>query len=308
MLGRHGEPRTGLLASIETVAKRVFTGVWNDGFIHAGNLAYMALLSLFPIFILAAAIFSAIGEIEQREAAIAAFLSAVPPSVAETIGPAAHSAVAARQGWLLWIGGLFGLWTGSSLVETIRDILHRAYGTPQGRAFWHYRLFSIGVIVGSVILLLLSLSAQVVISTVQEMLSAFFPQVTGLIEEILFSQAISGLMLFVSIYLLFVSLTPGLYQSRRYPKWPGALLVTVWWIMVTLSLPRILRNFISYDLTYGGLAGAMIALFFFWLVGLGMVVGAELNAALAEPFGEGDKPEPNDMVVAAIEGGKREDD
>jgi membrane protein len=26
----------------------------------------------------------------------------------------------------------------------------------------------------------------------------------------------------------------------------------------------------------------MIALFFFWLVGLGMVVGAELNAALAE--------------------------
>ena len=26
----------------------------------------------------------------------------------------------------------------------------------------------------------------------------------------------------------------------------------------------------------------MIALFFFWLVGLGMVIGAELNAALAE--------------------------
>jgi membrane protein len=26
----------------------------------------------------------------------------------------------------------------------------------------------------------------------------------------------------------------------------------------------------------------MIALFFFWLVGLGMVMGAELNAALAE--------------------------
>jgi membrane protein len=26
----------------------------------------------------------------------------------------------------------------------------------------------------------------------------------------------------------------------------------------------------------------MIALFFFWLIGLGMVVGAELNAALAE--------------------------
>ena len=37
----------------------------------------------------------------------------------------------------------------------------------------------------------------------------------------------------------------------------------------------------SYDLTYGALSGMMIALFFFWLVGLGMVIGAELNAALA---------------------------
>ena len=44
-----------------------------------------------------------------------------------------------------------------------------------------------------------------------------------------------------------------------------------------------LRSFFTYDLTYGSLAGIMIALFFFWLVGLGVVVGAELNAALAEP-------------------------
>jgi membrane protein len=34
----------------------------------------------------------------------------------------------------------------------------------------------------------------------------------------------------------------------------------------------------------------MIALFFFWLVGLGMVVGAELNAALAE------SPEEQDLL------------
>ena len=43
-----------------------------------------------------------------------------------------------------------------------------------------------------------------------------------------------------------------------------------------------LRGLFSYDLTYGSLAGFMIALFFFWLVGLGVVAGAELNAAMAE--------------------------
>jgi len=60
------------------------------------------------------------------------------------------------------------------------------------------------------------------------------------------------------------------------------LLTTLWWIAVTTIMPALLRNFFSYDLTYGGLAGVMIALFFFWLVGLGVVIGAELNAALAE--------------------------
>jgi membrane protein len=96
------------------------------------------------------------------------------------------------------------------------------------------------------------------------------------------SRLIPAAMLYLSIYVLFLSLTPGAYRNRIYPKWPGALLVTVWWVAVTASLPSALRHLFTYDLTYGSLAGVMIALFFFWLVGLGMVMGAELNAALAE--------------------------
>ena len=71
------------------------------------------------------------------------------------------------------------------------------------------------------------------------------------------------------------------YRSRRYPKWPGVTFVTGWWLLVTTALPHVLRSFFTYNLTYGSLAGIMIALFFFWLIGLGMVIGAELNAALA---------------------------
>ena len=100
-------------------------------------------------------------------------------------------------------------------------------------------------------------------------------------------------MLYLSIYALFLSLTPSAYRGRRYPKWPGALLVTVWWVTITVLLPSVLRSFLSYDLTYGSLAGVMIALFFFWLVGLGMVMGAELNAALAET------PEERDAIGQA---------
>ena len=190
--------------------------------------------------------------------------------------------ISARSGWLLWVGGAVGLWTVSSLVETIRDILRRAYGTSATLAFWRYRILSFGVVMAATTLLIVSLIAQVLIGTAQQVITAYFPWLSNILAELSFSRIIPALGLFLSIYLLFFTLTPAAFRNKRYPKWPGALLVTAWWVGVTVALPPILGTFFTYNLTYGSLAGIMIALFFFWLVGLGMVLGAELNAALAE--------------------------
>ena len=265
------------------VAKRTLVGTYNDGFIHAGNLAYLSMLAIFPFFILGAAVFSAFGEEAERAATINAVLYALPPIVGNVIEPVARDVIEARSGWLLWAGAGVALWTVGSLVETIRDILRRAYGTHATHAFWKYRLLSTGVILSAVLLLLLSLIAQFVIGAAQEVIAAYFPQLVDGVGDLLrLTRIVPALGLFGSLYLIFYSLTPSKYRRKRYPKWPGVLLTTLWWIAVTTVMPAVLRNFFAYDLTYGGLAGVMIVLFFFWLVGLGGVIGAELNAALAE--------------------------
>jgi membrane protein len=264
------------------VLKRIFSGTYNDGFIHAGNLAYMSVLAIFPFFITGAALFSLIGEESQQAASINAILYALPPVVGDVIGPVARSVIQARTGWLLWAGGLVGLWTVGSLIETIRDLLRRAYGTEATAAFWKYRLFSTGIIILAVVLLMLSLVAQVVIGAAQEVIGAYFPQLGHWLGSLSLSRIVPAFGLYGSLYFLFYTLTPHAYRKPRYPKWPGALLVTLWWIVVALALPPLLRTVFRYSLTYGSLAGIMIVLFFFWLVGLGMVMGAELNAALAE--------------------------
>lgn len=262
-------------------------GCFNDGFIHAGNLAYMSMLAIFPFFITGAAIFTAIGEPGERQAAITAIVNALPPVVGDVIEPVARNVVSQRNGWLLWFGGLIGLWTVSSLIETIRDILRRSYGTQPTRAFWLDRLFSAGIILGAVFLLMLSLTAQVALSAAQDFINTYLPQFDEGLRSLGWSRIVTGLGVFAAIYLLFLALTPAAYRSKIYPKWPGAALVAGWWAAVTALLPPVLRSLFSYDAVYGSLAGMMIALFFFWLVGLGMVAGAELNAALAEPKGNG---------------------
>ena len=285
--------RLALSTRMKKVLGRTLAGVWNDGFIHAGNLAYTAIVALFPFFITVAAVFSAIGERDERAASINAFLLAVPPSVSGAIAPVARDVIEARTGWLLWAGGIVGLWTVGSLVETIRDVLRRAYGTQHTHAFWRYRLLSTGIIIAAVVLLMLSLLAQVAIGAVEQVIYAWFPQLDPALAEIAMSRLLPAAVLFGSLYLLFYSLTPGAYRAKIYPKWPGVAFVTVWWVLVTMALPLALRSLFSYDLTYGSLAGIMVTLLFFWLIGLGMVFGAELNAALAET------PEEQDMLGQA---------
>jgi membrane protein len=262
------------------IARRVVVGTWNDGFIHAGNLAYMSMLAIFPFFILGSAAFSLIGDQGDRTAAVNAVQSALPPSVGNVIGPAARAAIEARTGWLLWAGSVVALWTVSSLIETIRDILRRAYGTQHTASFLWHRLGSTGIVIAAMVLLLFALVAQVAIGTIEEAIQAWSPQLVTILEALAISRILPTLIAFFSIYMLFYSLAPAAYRGKLYPKWPGALAVTVWWVGVTLIFPPLIRHMFSYSLTYGSLAGIMIALFFFWLVGLGVVVGAELNAAL----------------------------
>lgn len=276
-ISKHLSPGTRLFE----VGKRVLLGTWNDGFIHAGNLAYMTVLAIFPFFILGAALFTAFGEAAERAAAIDALMQALPPVVAQAIEPVARSVIEQRSGWLLWAGGLVGLWTVGSLIETIREILRRAYGTRPSRAPWRDRLASSGIIVGAVIVLMASLLAQVLIGAAEEVIVVYLPWLDDALAQLSFSRIVTAFALFATLWVLFYSLTPQTYRARRYPKWPGVLVTTGWWVSVTLALPPVMRNFFSYDLTYGALSGVMIALFFFWLVGLGVVVGAELNAALA---------------------------
>lgn len=277
----------GLNISTDTntvqVLRRVIIGTWSYGFIYAGNLAYMSMLAMFPFFLLGAAGVTAIGEPAEQEAIIRNATATLPLVVREVVEPVAISAVHARTGWLLWAGAIVGLWTTSSLVETIRDILRKAYGTPHMMAVWKTRLLSTGIIMLLVVLMMASLLAQVVIGAVQEAIQAFMPGLANLTEDLSITRFIAATGLLIALYLLFVLLTPQRYRGRRYPKWPGAAFVALWWMSVSFVLPIVLREFFSYDLTYGSLAGIVVTLLFFYLIGLGIVVGAELNAALAEP-------------------------
>jgi membrane protein len=268
------------------VAKRVGIGIYDDGFIHAGNLAYLSLLALFPFFILAAAISRLIGRTEDTALTVATILGRLPPDVRSVLSGPVDEVLQGRSGLLLWFGAIVGLWTAASFIETIRDILRRAYGVKYSASFWQYRLAAMAIILGSVVLLLIAFGVSVFLSSAHHFVVTNLPFSEGLGTRLGFYRLVPALTLFGTFYIIFLVLTPARYRTIECRKWPGAFIVTVWWLATVELLPRVIGLFGGYERTYGSLGGVIVVLLFFFVIGLGVVAGAELNAALVEPGGK----------------------
>ena len=273
------------------VVKRVSIGVYNDGFIHAGNLAFLSILALFPFFILATAIAQLLGQSADGAKTVATVLAKLPPQVADVLAGPVNEVLTVRTGTLLWLGALVGLWTAASYIETIRDILRRAYGVQFSAPFWTYRLWSSALILAAVLVLMAAFGATIALTSVQHFVVDRLPGSEGLATTLGLYRLAPAIALFVTFYFTLLALTPSRYRKIGFRKWPGALMITVWWLATAELLPLALSLLGGYEITYGSLAGVMIALIFFFLIGLGVVAGAELNAALVDVGGHALKGE-----------------
>jgi membrane protein len=69
---------------------------------------------------------------------------------------------------------------------------------------------------------------------------------------------------------------------------PGALLATVLWLVASLAFKVYVANFADYNQTYGSLGGIIVLMLWFYLSGLAILIGAEMNAEIehASPHGK----------------------
>ncbi len=250
-----------------------------DGYIHAGNIAYLSLVTLLPLVILITAVAVTLGQTDAGQAAIGGMLKALPPNVADLFQPVIAEVLEARTGNLLLFGGIVALWTISTFLETLRDILHRAFRVPNTHGFVESRLRSIAGTLVAMLLILIAFVSQVVLVVALKSLPVIRQLETDLHFLLDWSRILSSAVVFLSLWALFKLLSPR--SQRHNPAWPGAAVTTAAWVGGSFLLGPAFASFGQMSLTYGTLSGVMIALLFFYAVGFALVLGAELNAALA---------------------------
>lgn len=252
----------------------------NGGMAAAGNMAFLAMFCLFPFIIFMISLSGMLGQSEKGLEAIAFILSLLPTEVSTAIQKPLYGVIKTAGGEILTFSILFALMTAANGIEAAREIVIRSFGRKFGHAFWKRRLESLAFVIIASLLVLLSMSIQVMGPPVVAAINSLFPdmvtdQIMGLWR--LIALAISPMALLLGLYILYLALTPRtVYRPYRLP---GAFLTLVIFLSTAKGLSVFLKYAGTYNVTYGSLAGVVIVQLFCYIVSLGFIFGSEFNAA-----------------------------
>jgi len=259
---------------------------------RAAELAYYFFFSLFPALIATSAL---MGLAASSAKAISDRLldylgSVVPPVAFQMVLDTFNETARASSGGKLTLGLIVALWSASSGTSAIRDALYSIYKAEHKQPYWKTTLQSMGLTIVISALVVLSLAVLLF----GDVSAAYFSQLMSVpmlftILTRILAWPIAFAILTV-VFALVYSMAPNLI--RREWRWisPGALIGIVLWLAVSGGLRIYLHFFNNYSVTYGSLSAVIVLLIWFYLSGLALLLGAEINKVIEALAAERDAP------------------
>lgn len=253
----------------------------------AAQLSYYFFLALFPaiLFLLALASFFP--------------LTNVTDDVGRSLGPVVSPQVLAliqeqmrrlannENGGLLTFGVGGALWSSSAALVSIVGALNRAYDIEEARPWWKVRLVAIGLTLGVAAIVLIAFSLVLAGPALAESLG----NRTGWGAPFEWT----WLVLQWPLVFVLVAVAIGLvyyYGPDAEQDWvwitPGAIAATILWLVISLLFKFYVANFTDYEGSYGTVGAVIVVLLWFYVSGIAILTGAELNAEIehASPYGK----------------------
>lgn len=258
----------------------------HDGIEHAGYLAFLGLLSLFPFLVFLMAITGFIGENLAQSELIDLIVSNLPTHVVEGLRPRMLEIITGPSQSLLTVAILGAIWTSSSSVEGLRTVLNRAYRVHTPPSYFFRRLLSIGQLIVLTIIVIFVMVLLILLPVAWEYLQNFLNLDAVIVSTQLrnIGYIISALLLFFAISSLYYVL-PNVKQTW-VSVFPGAALVVVLWMAAARLLAYYFSHFQQVNLIYGSLGSVIAALLFFYTLAVILILGAEFSYLLKRYTGE----------------------
>jgi membrane protein len=267
---------------------RTWNEIWADDLLNlAAQQAYYFFFALFPA-LLTFISFASFFPIDDLTGQIVTVLGRfAPPEVITIIKEQITNISESGSGGILTFGFLLTLWSSSGAMVSIITTLNSAYDITEGRPLWRVRLTAVAMTIGVAFFILLSMALVLIGPTVAEHLA----------NTMQLGAAVKWTLWVVQWPVVFVLVATAIgliyyFAPDAVQDWvwitPGSILATFLWVIVSLGLKLYISYFGNYNETYGTLGAFIVLLTWFYLSGLAILIGAELNAEIehASPYGK----------------------
>lgn len=245
--------------------------------IVAAGVAFFGLLALFPAIASLVAIAGLLMDPSDIGTQLEAVAAALPQNAAEIVQTQARK-VTESDGAGVGIGAAFGialsLYSASKGMKTLMEGMNIAYDEDEGRGFVALNLVALALTLFLVLGLLAALAVTVAAPALLGSL--------GLGEG---ARAAVNWGRWPLLALFAMAGLAVIYRygpSRATPRWQwvsaGAVLATILWVLASIGFSVYVRNFGSYNETYGALGGVIVLLTWLWISAFVVLLGAEINS------------------------------
>ncbi|MBA5723635.1 YihY/virulence factor BrkB family protein [Liberibacter sp. Z1] len=250
-----------------------------DGWAMASHISVSALLSVFPFIVFGTNLAGFLGAKQFVPTVMDIIFGTWPEVVTKPIADEVLQVLAMPRKGLFTISALAAGYFSSNGIEALRISLNRAYRVVDMRSWYITRLFSLGYVFLSAIMLVIMSFFFVAIPLVLTYTKNLFPSF-GNILIIIWNSRIYGTLGILSFSLVFVHLFLPAGQRTIISILPGVVFTLVSWLVGAVLFTHYVVSFATYSTMYAGLASITIFLVFLYMLGVIFILGAELNASM----------------------------
>lgn len=240
----------------------------------AAGQAYYYLLSIFPLIIVIFALIPYLNLDPNQVMEMAE--KSLPSGMAGIFEENILSLIETPKGGLLTVGIIGALWSASNGINAFIKSINSAYEVDETRSFIVVRLIALGLTIGLIIALSVAILLPIFGNTIVkylDMVLTLGDSKTILLQLLRWSISI---VVLTGLLLILYRLAPNKELPFKH-IFPGALMATVAWQLISFAFSFYIDNFGNYSATYGSLGGIIILMIWFYLTGLILVVGALIN-------------------------------